>query len=286
MAKSPERSLFSDVWQAHQLAGKIHADGAKPVTRLGGAAAITATGVALEMISRGSTKLVQEKFPSIKFDKLPLFQELLEDGVVGVVYAVANKQLNEPLPKLKLRHLTTSTLGSVLVMGAEGIEGKIDAYNTKRKTDALKKAAKLATSTVASGTSVAASDTASSAAAPSTTVSAAPDAESVTAAADTSNVKIPDVVIAPTEKKRSILDYINPVTALGADEARMAVMDWYRAYKAVVNGTEEEFVKTNKPKDPKEPTLMKETTMIYVVPDLAAASAMVNTTTGETVATS
>ena len=94
------------------------------------------------------------------------------------------------------------------------------------------------------------------------------------------------ITVESTEKKKSLLDYINPVTALGADEARMAVMDWYHAYKAVVAGTQDEFVKANKPKDSKEPTITKETTMIYIVPDMASASAMVNTTTSGPVATS
>ncbi|MDP1722164.1 MAG: hypothetical protein Q8L37_03065 [Candidatus Gottesmanbacteria bacterium] len=268
MAKSPERSVLQDVLSAHQLAGKIHVDGAKPLTRVGGAAAITVTGVALEMISSGSTALIQEKFPSIKFDTLPtLFQELLEDGVVAVVYAVANKQLNEPLPKLKLRHLTTSTLGTILVSGAEGVGGRIKSWR-KSKTE---------TKTAIDN---------ASAAATSAVLAAAHIDEQVPSSDEISTPKTTIIVTEETTQKKSLLDYINPVTALGADEARMAVMDWYRAYKAVVAGTQDEFVKANKPKDQKEPTLTRETTMIYVVPDLAMASAMVNTTTGEAVTTS
>lgn len=284
MAKSPERSILSDVWQAHQLAGKIHTDGAKPLTSLGGAAAITATGIALEMISSGSTELIQNKFPSIQFDKLPpLFRELLEDGVVGVTYAIANKQLNEPLPKLKLRHLTTSTLGTILVSGVEGVGGKVSGKLREWKNRGEKN---MNAQPAASSPAAATAATTESAAATLSTEAATPAAESASAAAEASNAKTSEDVIAPTEKKRSLLDYINPVTALGADEARMAVMDWYRAYKAVVAGTEDEFVKANKPKDPKEPMLTKETTMIYIVPDMASASAMVNTTTSSPVATS
>lgn len=276
MANSPERSVLHDVLSAHQLAGKIHADGAKPLTRLGGAAAITATGVALEMISSGSTKLIQDKFPSIQFDKLPpLFRELLEDGVVGVTYAIANKQLNEPLPKLKLRHLTTSTLGTILVSGVEGVGGKVSGKLQEWKMRGEKKmdAKPVASSSTADGSTQASADA--------TIQSGTLNEDPKKAPPQLPNAMAESTLVPSdqTETKKSLLDYINPVTALGADEARLAVMDWYRAYKAVEAGTQEEFVKTNKPKDPKEPTLTRETTTIYIVPDMASASAMVNTTT-------
>ncbi|MEK7544308.1 MAG: hypothetical protein AAB557_05535 [Patescibacteria group bacterium] len=276
MATSPERSILSDVWQAHQLAGKIHTDGAKPLTRLGGAAAITATGVALEMISNGSTKLIQEKFPSIKFDTLPrLFRELLEDGVVGVTYAIANTQLKEPLPKLKLRHFTTSTIGSVLVVGAEGIGGKLDAMNTKRRADALKKAAKAAKEMAAASASVQSSpDTVATAAGAAAAEAPTPDVKVASSSEEPAAGSAEAAKVVETEKGKSLLDYINPVTALGADEARMAVMDWWNAYKAVTSGTEDAWVKANKSKDPKEPTLTKETTIIFLGNDAQLASAL------------
>lgn len=239
MAQSPERSFPEKVLRAHTLAGKAHKDGAKPLTRLGGAVAVGAIGVGTEILIEKGTPFLQEKYKGITFDTLsPLLRELLEDGVVGAVYAFANKQLGEALPKLKLAHFATSTVGTIAVNRTEGLRGKLGtrlaALRGKRETTQPAPA------------------------------SEAPSAPSVEA------VSSPQV----EKPKRSLLDYVNPVTALAADEARMAFVDWLEAYKAVSAGTEEEFVNTHKPKDEKEPTLTKETTIIYLGNDQRLASAL------------
>lgn len=232
MAQSPERSLPEKVLRAHALAGKAHKDGDKPLTRLGGAVALGAIGVGTEILVEKGTPFLQEKYKGIKFETLsPLLRELLEDGIVGAVYAFANKQLGEALPKLKLAHFATSTVGTIAVNRTEGLRGKLGTRIAQRR--------------------------AKPAGAP-----AAPAAETATP---------------PTQgekTKRSFLDYVNPVTALAADEARLAFVDWLEAYRAVSAGTEDEFVKTHKPKDEKEPTLTKETTIIYLGNDQQLASAL------------
>lgn len=240
MAQSPERSLPENIFRAHTLAGKAHKDGAKPLTRLGGAVAVVAIGVGTEILVEKGTPFLQEKYKGITFNTLsPLLRELLEDGVVGAVYAFANKQLGEALPKLKLAHFATSTVGTIAVNRTEGLRGKLGA-----RLSALR--------TKSAGTP----------AAPAPEVPPAPAAEAATAP----HVETP---------KRTFLDYINPVTALAADEARMAFVDWLEAYKAVSAGTEEEFVNTHKPIDEKEPTLTKETTtIIFAGNDQQLASAL------------
>lgn len=239
MAQTPERSLPEKVFRAHTLAGKAHKDGSKPLTRLGGAVAVGAIGVGTEILVEKGTPFLQEKYSWLKFDKLPsLLRELLEDGVVGVVYTVANKNLGEALPKIKLRHLTTSAVGTMAVFGGEAVCGKVgDRLNAWRKSREQK------------------------AAQPASTEAAAP--------------KIPGQT---TESKKSLFDYINPVTALAADEARTAFADWLEAYRAVSTGTEEEFVQTHKPKDERELPVAKETTVIFMGGDcpggVCAISAM------------
>lgn len=224
MAQSPERPFPEKVFRAHTLAGKTHKDGAKPLTRLGGAVAVGAIGVGTEILVEKGTPFLQDKYSWLLLDKLPLpLRELLKDGVVGVVYTVINKNLGEALPKLKLRHLTTSTVGTMAVFVGGIVQGKIgERLSAWRKSKGKEPAVDTAQSTTSSQT---------------------------------------------TESKKSLLDYINPVTALAADEARLAAVDWLEAYKAVSAGMEEEFVKTHMPKDAKEPTMTKETTIIYLGSD-------------------
>lgn len=239
MAQSPERSLPEKVLRAHTLAGKAHKDGAKPLTRLGGAVAVGAIGVGTEILVEKGTPFLQEKYKGIKFETLsPLLRELLEDGIVGAVYAFANKQLGEALPKLKLAHFATSTVGTIAVNRTEGFRENLGTRIAQRRAKP-----------------------AGTPAAPISETATAPAAEAESAP----RTETP---------KRSFLDYVNPVTALAADEARMAVLDWWEAYKAVGQGTEDEFVKTHKPKDEKEPTLIKETTIIYLGNDQQLASAL------------
>lgn len=227
MAQTPERSLPEKVLRAHTLAGKAHKDGAKPLTRLGGAVAVGAIGVGTEILVEKGTPFLQEKYTWLKLDILPLpLRELLEDGVVGVVYTVANKNLGEALPKLKLRHITTSSLGTLAVKGTEGLRGELGM--------------RLAT------------------------LRAKHDAPKPAPVSESTPVLAAEEPATPKTKKPSLLEYVNPVTALAADEARMAIVDWLEAYKAVSVGTEDEFVKTHMLKDEKEPTLTKETTIIYL----------------------
>lgn len=228
MAQTPERSLPEKIFRAHTLAGKAHKEGAKPLTRLGAAMTIGAIGVGGEILVDTVRPIALKK---VGVDKLELpkpFDELLNDGLVGVVYTVANKNLSEALPKLKLRHFTTSAAGTMAVFGGEAIGGKVgERLSTWRKSR-----------------------------------------EKVPAA----GAEQPAAPPKPTESKKSLLDYINPVTALAADEARMAFADWLDAYKAVSVGAEEEFVSTHTPKDGKEPTVTKETTIIYLGNDQQIAS--------------
>lgn len=194
MAQSPERSLPEKVLRAHTLAGKAHKDGAKPLTRLGGAVAVGAIGVAGEKLIETVRPKALKKLFDIDTLPFPKFlQELFDDGLVGVVHTIANTHLGKAFPELKLRHFATSTVGTAAGMGIE----KLNA----------------------------------------------------------------------PEKLKSMVNYINPVTALAADEARMAIVDWLNAYKAVSTGTEDEFVKTHMPKDEKEPFVTKETTIIYLGSD-------------------
>lgn len=79
---------------------------------------------------------------------------------------------------------------------------------------------------------------------------------------------------------RNVTNWLNPVTAGAIREGFSAGSDLWSAYRDVVTGAPE------KVEEKKESTLTKETTMIYIVPDMASASAMVNTATRETVATS
>lgn len=238
MAQTPERSIPEKVFRAHTLAGKAHKDGAKPLTRLGGALAVGAIGVGTEILVEKGTPFLQEKYSWLKLDKLqPPLRELLEDGVVGVIYTVANKNLGEALPKLKLRHLTTSAVGTLAVLGGEKVVGKVGEKVSKWRESRKK---------------------------------VTPNAPAVTPVSP----EQPVIPVQTTEKKKSILDYINPVTALAADEARMAFTDWLDAYKAVSTGTEEEFVSTHTPKDGKEPTVTKETTIIFLGNDQQLASAL------------
>lgn len=191
MAQSPERSFPEKVLRAHTLAGKAHKDGAKPLTRLGGAVVVGAIGVAGEKLIETVRPKALKKLFDIDTLPFPKFlQELFDDGLVGVVYTIANTHLGKAFPELKLRHFATSTIGTAAGMGIE-------------------------------------------------------------------KLNVP-------EKLKSMVNYVNPVTALAADEARMAFVDWLEAYKAVSAGTEDEFVKTYKPKDEKEPSITKETTIIYL----------------------
>lgn len=233
MAQTPERSIPEKVFRAHTLAGKAHKDGAKPLTRLGAAMAIGAIGVGGEILV-DTVRPVALKKVGLDDIKLPkLFDQLLNDGLVGVAYTVANKNLSEALPKLKLRHFTTSAAGTMVVFGGETVQGKIgERLSAWRKSRDNK-------------------------------VTQSPPIE--TAAPKTS--------ASTTESKKSLLDYINPVTALAADEARMAFADWLDAYKAVSAGTEEAFVSTHTPKDEKEPAVIKETTTIIFANDQQLASA-------------
>ncbi|MBI5620554.1 hypothetical protein HY949_02130 [Candidatus Gottesmanbacteria bacterium] len=262
MVEKAERSLPKDVWAAHTLAGKIHVDGAKPLTRLGGAAAVGVLGVIGEkLVDTFKPKLLKK----LETETLPLSKlltELIDDGLVGVVYTIVNTQLDKALPKLKFRHFTTSTIGTVLVAGVEGMGGKLDDMGKKRKEKILSTAAEQAKQTRKTSGDLA----------PATDASA----DQVKVSPTESNTIGEQATTPPenTEKKRSLLEYINPVTALGTDEARMAVMDWWNAYKAVTSGTEEAFVKSRKPKDPKEPTITKETTIIFLGNDQQLASAL------------
>lgn len=78
----------------------------------------------------------------------------------------------------------------------------------------------------------------------------------------------------------SVTNWLNPVTAGAVREGLSAGSDLWSAYRDVVGGVPE------KPEEKKEPTITKETTIIYIVPDMASASAMVNTTTSSPVTTS
>lgn len=178
MAQSPERSLPEKVLRAHTLAGKAHKDGAKPLTRLGGAVAVGAIGVAGEKLIETVRPKALKKLFDIETLPLPKFlQELFDDGLVGVVYTIANTHLGKALPELKLRHFATSTVGTATGMGVE-------------------------------------------------------------------KLTLPD-------KLKSLINYINPVTTLAADEARTAVRDMLEAYRAVTQGKEEEFVKAYVPENEK-----------------------------------
>ncbi len=231
MAQSPERFLPENIFRAHALAGKAHKDGAKPLTRLGGAVALGAIGVGGEMLVETVKPTAFKKFGVETIELHPLLNELLDDGFVGAIYTVANKNLGEALPKLKLRHLTTSSIGTMAVFGGEKVVGKVG-----ERLSAWRKSREQNTAQPASAESAA-----------------------------------PQAPVQKTEKK-SLLDYINPVTALAADEARMAIADWFDAYKAVSTGKEEEFVSTHTPKDEKEPSVVKETTIIYLGNDQQIAS--------------
>ncbi len=236
MAQSPERSLSEKVLRAHALAGKAHKDGAKPLTRLGGAVALGAIGVGGEMLVEIVRPTVFKKLGVEKLELHPLLNELLDDGLVGAIYTVANKNLGEALPPLKLRHLTTSSIGTMAVFGANAVRGNVGEKVSKWRESRKKPPIPPATEAPAP-------------------VAAAPQAPAQT-----------------TENKKSLLDYVNPVTALAADEARLAFVDWLEAYRAVSSGTEDEFVKTHTPKDEKEPSVIKETTIIYLGSDQQIAS--------------
>lgn len=237
MVQSSERSLPETILRAHTLAGKAHKDGAKPLTRLGGAVAVGAIGVGGEFLVQKARPVALKKLDVENVELHPLLDELLNDGLVAVVYTVANKNLGEALPKLKLRHLTTSTLGTLAVKGTEGLRGRLRTRLASRRAGA-------------DGTQ----------AAPALAEQPAPQLVATQAEGD---------------KRKTLLDFVNPVTVLAADEARMAFVDWLEAYKAVSAGTEEEFVKTHMPKDAKEPTFTKETTtIIFAGNDAQLASAL------------
>lgn len=260
MAQSPERYLLNDVWNAHQLAGKAHKDGAKPLTRLGGAIAVGAIGVGGEALVKTVRPTVLNKL-GIEEPKLhPLLDELLDDGLVGAIYTIANKNLGEAFPKLKLGHFATSTVGTIAVKGTEGLRGKLgEDLATRRAKRAKTKAASTAkTPPVAPAEATPApADTAGTPAAP---------AEATIPASTTAEASAiqPATTGSAGEGRKSLLDFVNPVTALAADEARLALRDMVDAYRAVVSGTEEEFIVTHKPKDEKELPVSKETTIVYL----------------------
>ena len=230
MIETPERTLPENIFRAHALAGNAHEEGAKPLTRLGGALAVGAIGVGGERLLEFVRPTVFRKIGVEKLELHPLLDALLNDGLVGALYTVANKNLGEALPKLKLRHFTTSTVGTMAVVGVEGISGKVREVFAKRRGQAAPSA------TPDTGASVATTPVDTAQAAPAENPAAALAVESP---------------VATQKKKFSFVDYINPVTALAVDEARMAGTDWWEAYQAVVSGTEEEFMKTHAPKDKK-----------------------------------
>ncbi|OGG30550.1 hypothetical protein A2973_05735 [Candidatus Gottesmanbacteria bacterium RIFCSPLOWO2_01_FULL_49_10] len=239
MIETPERTLPENIFRAHALAGNAHEEGAKPLTRLGGALAVGAIGVGGERLLEFVRPTVFRKIGVEKLELHPLLDALLNDGLVGALYTVVNKNLGEALPKLKLRHFTTSTVGTMAVVGVEGISGKVREVFAKRRGQAAPSA------TPDTGASVATTPVDTAQAAPAENPAAALAVESP---------------VATQKKKFSFVDYINPVTALAADEARMAVMDWWEAYQAVVSGTEEKFIEAHAPKDKKN----ENSTVIFV----------------------